>query len=103
MWLARAGDGHVRAAALARNDSLQAKLDKLDAMLAQSSTSAQDAALLAEIAGENRLRDIFGQAEIEPVGASAGRELYRSEQSAARVDLDGSLFAACLEELSGES
>ena len=29
-----------RAAALSRNDSLQAKLDKLDAMLAQSSTSA---------------------------------------------------------------
>ena len=38
-----------RAAALARNDSLQAKLDKLDALLAQSSTSAQDAALLAEM------------------------------------------------------
>jgi tetratricopeptide (TPR) repeat protein len=38
-----------RAAALAHNDSLQAKLDKLDAMLAQSSTSAQDAALLAEM------------------------------------------------------
>ena len=38
-----------RAAALSREDSLQAKLDKLDAMLAQSSTSAQDAALLAEM------------------------------------------------------
>ena len=38
-----------RAAALSRNDSLQAKLDKLDAMLAQSSTSTQDAALLAEM------------------------------------------------------
>src|SRR6202008_1837189 len=38
-----------RAAALSRNDSLQAKLDKLDAMLVQSSTSAQDAALLAEM------------------------------------------------------
>jgi predicted ATPase len=38
-----------RAAALAHNDSLQAKLDKLDAMLAQSSTSVQDAALLAEM------------------------------------------------------
>jgi class 3 adenylate cyclase/predicted ATPase len=38
-----------RAAALSRNDNLQAKLDKLDAMLAQSSTSAQDAALLAEM------------------------------------------------------
>ena len=36
-----------RAAALSRNDSLQAKLDKLDAMLAL--TSAQDAALLAEM------------------------------------------------------
>src|SRR5271169_6295698 len=38
-----------RAAALSRNDSLQAKLDKLDAMLAQSSASAQDATLLAEM------------------------------------------------------
>jgi class 3 adenylate cyclase/predicted ATPase len=38
-----------RAAALSRDDSLQARLDKLDAMLAQSSTSAQDAALLAEM------------------------------------------------------
>ena len=34
-----------RAAALTHNDSLQAKLDKLDATLAQSSTSAQDAGL----------------------------------------------------------
>ena len=31
-----------RAAKISRNDSLEAKLDKLDAMLAQSSTSAQD-------------------------------------------------------------
>jgi class 3 adenylate cyclase/tetratricopeptide (TPR) repeat protein len=37
------------AAALSRSDSLQAKLDKFDAMLAQSSTSAQDAAFLAEM------------------------------------------------------
>jgi class 3 adenylate cyclase len=42
-------DQMERAAALSRNDRLQAKLDKLDAMLAQSSTSAQDAALLAEM------------------------------------------------------
>ena len=38
-----------RAAGLARDDKLQTKLDKLDAMLAQSSTSAQDAALFAEM------------------------------------------------------
>ena len=38
-----------RAAAITRNDSPQTKLDKLDAMLAQSSTSAQEAALLAEM------------------------------------------------------
>jgi predicted ATPase len=38
-----------RAASLSRSNSLQAKLDKLDALLAQSSTSAQDAALLAEM------------------------------------------------------
>jgi class 3 adenylate cyclase len=38
-----------RAAAFTHDDTPQAKLDKLDALLAQSSTSAHDAALLAEI------------------------------------------------------
>jgi predicted ATPase len=38
-----------RAAGLASNDTAQAKLDKLDAVLAQSSTSIQDAALVAEM------------------------------------------------------
>src|ERR1700731_879564 len=38
-----------RAAGLARDDSVQAKLDKLDALLQQSSTSAEDAALIAEM------------------------------------------------------
>jgi predicted ATPase len=38
-----------RAAGLTRDDSPQTKLDKLDAMLAQSSASAQDAALIAEV------------------------------------------------------
>ncbi len=38
-----------RAAGLAHDDKPQARLDKLDALLAQSSTSIQDAALLAEM------------------------------------------------------
>jgi predicted ATPase len=38
-----------RAAGLAHDDTPQAKLDKLDAVLAQSSTSVQDAALFAEM------------------------------------------------------
>ncbi len=38
-----------RAAGLAHDDTPQAKLDKLDAMLAQTSTSRQDAALFAEM------------------------------------------------------
>ncbi len=38
-----------RAAGFTRDDTLQAKLDKLDALLAQSSTTAQDAALFAEM------------------------------------------------------
>src|SRR5262249_27851822 len=38
-----------RAAGLAREDSSQAKLDKLDALLKPTSTSAQDAALFAEM------------------------------------------------------
>jgi class 3 adenylate cyclase/tetratricopeptide (TPR) repeat protein len=38
-----------RAAGFAHDDSLQGRLDKLDALLAQTSTTAQDAALLAEM------------------------------------------------------
>src|SRR5262249_55372871 len=38
-----------RAAGLARDDSSPAKLDKLDRVLKQTSTSAQDAALFAEM------------------------------------------------------
>ena len=38
-----------RAAGLARNDTLQVKLDKLDVLLEQTSTSAEDAALIAEM------------------------------------------------------
>jgi class 3 adenylate cyclase/predicted ATPase len=38
-----------RAAGLAHDDSPQGRLDKLDALLAQTSTSAQDAALFAEM------------------------------------------------------
>ena len=38
-----------RAAGLVHDDTPQAKLDKLDALLAQTSTSAQDAALFAEM------------------------------------------------------
>jgi AAA ATPase domain/Adenylate and Guanylate cyclase catalytic domain len=38
-----------RAAGLAHDDTAQAKLDKLDAVLSQSSTLAQDAALFAEM------------------------------------------------------
>jgi len=38
-----------RAAAFTHGDTAQAKLDKLDALLAQTSTSKQDAALLAEM------------------------------------------------------
>ena len=38
-----------RAAGFTHDDTPQAKLDKLDALLAQSSTSVHDAALLAEM------------------------------------------------------
>ena len=38
-----------RAARLAHNDTVQAKLDKLDALLKQTSTSAQDAALIVDM------------------------------------------------------
>ena len=38
-----------RAAGFAHDDTAQAKLDKLDAVLAQTSTPMQDAALFAEM------------------------------------------------------
>ena len=38
-----------RAVGLARNDTLQVKLDKLDVLLNQTSTSAEDASLIAEM------------------------------------------------------
>ena len=38
-----------RAAGLAHDDTPKAKLDKLDALLAQTSTSKQDATLFAEM------------------------------------------------------
>ena len=38
-----------RAAGLAHDDTPQAKLDKLDALLAQTATPTQDAALFAEM------------------------------------------------------
>ena len=38
-----------RAAGLAHDDTAQAKLDKLDAVLAQTSTSPEDVALFAEM------------------------------------------------------
>jgi hypothetical protein len=38
-----------RAAGLLHDDTSQQKLDKLDALLAQTSTSIEDAALLAEM------------------------------------------------------
>jgi predicted ATPase len=38
-----------RAAGLARNDTLQVKLDKLDVLLKQTSTSGEDSALIAEM------------------------------------------------------
>jgi predicted ATPase len=42
--------GHLeRGAGFAHGDTLQAKLDKLDALLAQTATSRQDAALLADL------------------------------------------------------
>ena len=42
-----------RAAGLAHDDTAQVKLDKLDALLAQTSTSKQDAALFAELSLPN--------------------------------------------------
>jgi hypothetical protein len=41
--------GQMELAGLAREDTLEAKLDKLDALLAQTSTSPSDAALIAEM------------------------------------------------------
>jgi class 3 adenylate cyclase len=49
-----------RAAGLAHDDTAQAKLDKLDAVLAQTSTSRRDAALFAELLSLPKRRALSG-------------------------------------------
>ena len=49
-----------RAAGFAHDDTAQIKLDKLDALLAQSSTSPQDAALLADMLSAAERRALSG-------------------------------------------
>ena len=59
-----------RAAGFTRNDTVQAKLDKLDALLAQSSASADDTALFAEMLS---LRNSMTDEEELPAQMDAGR------------------------------
>src|SRR5205823_5469170 len=56
-----------------------------------------------EVIGENGLGDLLGNAEIEPVNASAVRKIHRSEHIPAGVNLDASLSTAGVEKSSGES
>ena len=74
-----------RAAGLAYDDTAQAKLDKLDVTLAQTSTSKEDAALFAEVLslandGRTRGRETTGRASTN--GACYGVPLYRQYFSA---------------------
>ena len=69
----------------------------------QLGRSVDLAALLVEIVGKNGLGDLFGQAEIGPIDASAGREIHRPQQFAVGVDSHRSLSAAGVEESSGET
>jgi hypothetical protein len=56
--------GHMaRAAGLARDDEASTKLDKLDALLATTATSREDAALLAEMLSIRVLVKGFGLAD----------------------------------------
>ena len=59
-----------RAAGLAHDDTPQAKLDKLDALLAQTSTSIQDAALFAEMLSLAE-RWTLSRARTDPAAAPA--------------------------------
>ena len=63
-----------RAAGLAHDDKPQAKLDKLDAMLAQTSTSTQDAALIAEMLS---LPNDGRYPTLELAPSSVGRERWK--------------------------
>jgi hypothetical protein len=56
-----------------------------------------------EIVGENGLGDLFGQTEIEPIDAAAGREIYNPEHPASGVDPDRSLSAPGVKEPINES
>jgi hypothetical protein len=68
--------GMLRAAGIAHDDSPQAKMDKLDAMLALSSTPSQDAALFAEMLSlPNDGR--YPPVEAEPAPSSENAERTR--------------------------
>ena len=70
-----------RGARLAHDDTTQTKLDKLDAMLAQTSTSKQDAALFAEMLSLANERD-YPALDLEP----QQRRQKALEALTARVD-----------------
>ena len=63
-----------RAAGLAHDDTAQVKLDKLDALLAQTSTSTQDAALFADMLS---LPNDGRYPALELTPSSAGRRRWR--------------------------
>ena len=82
--------GHMaRAAGLARDDTPQARLDKLDALLAQSATSREDAALLAEMLSLAERRPL-SRARTRP-RSSAGRRTMEALIGQMRGDCASSL------------
>jgi class 3 adenylate cyclase len=90
-----------RAAGFAHNDTAEAKLDKLDALLAQSFTPAQDAALFAEMLslpknGRHPVLELTSQQRRQKtmealtaqlrayVGGGGGRNYSRADETVAR-------------------
>ena len=80
-----------RAAGFAHDDGAQAKLDKLDALLAQTSTTKQDAALFAEmlsLSNDGRypaLESCTASAQAKNAGGT-DRTTCRISKSAASAD-----------------
>ena len=56
-----------------------------------------------EVAGEDGLRDLLGEADIEPIDAAATSEVYRPKQFAVGMKLDDPLSASGSEKLFGQS
>jgi hypothetical protein len=83
-----------RAAGLAHDDAPRARLDKLDALLAQTSTSIEDAALIAEmlsLSNDGR----YPALDLDPASAPEGQPLLSNVQADTQAMPSTSVVCRC--------